>query len=145
MEEVQFRKDLNLMTCATNAGINYHTHPFGEFSNTTVNAIFESIMATLDGNIAGRDSTYTYTLINFLRKIRTSFNQKVVNARSPSGEYARFDSSGTSHYEDAESVAKNYAMSYAGAVMNMMSRDEQETVKTCFNALKNEEQWIGQS
>lgn len=58
------------MTCEVNAGVNYEAY-FGEFSNSTINAIFESIMASLDGNYGGRDSTLTYTLINFVRRSET--------------------------------------------------------------------------
>jgi hypothetical protein len=46
MEELSFRKDMKLMTCEHNANINYETY-YGEFSNTTINVIFESIMAAL--------------------------------------------------------------------------------------------------
>lgn len=122
------------MTCEVNAGVNYEAY-FGEFSNSTINAIFESIMASLDGNYGARDSTLTYTLINFVRKIRDTYNQKFNKAQ---GQYVKTDS----RYEDAGSVAKNYAMAHAGMVLNMMNRDEQESVNSCFQALKTEEQFL---
>lgn len=53
LKELDFRGKLGMTTCESNAQVNYDT-TFGEFSNSTINALFESVMATLDGNYGGR-------------------------------------------------------------------------------------------
>ena len=88
-------------------------------------------MAALDGNYGGRDNAHTYTLINFVRKIRASYNNKIEQAQI--NPYTRFPD-GSNEY--SEVAAKNYAMVNAGMILNMMNRGEQESMRSCFGNLQ---------